>query len=68
MRIVAVVLLAIVASMTPSKAQTLHEVIAKLQETWNAPIEPFRIIGNIHYVGTAGLASYPDHLAARATF
>lgn len=25
---------------------------------WNQPFEPFRIIGNIHYVGTADLASY----------
>jgi metallo-beta-lactamase class B len=25
---------------------------------WKEPIEPFRIIGNIHYVGTADLASY----------
>ncbi len=25
---------------------------------WNKPTEPFRIIGNIYYVGTAGLSSY----------
>ncbi len=25
---------------------------------WKEPIEPFRIIGNVHYVGTAELASY----------
>ncbi|MDF0546134.1 subclass B3 metallo-beta-lactamase [Sphingobium sp. H39-3-25] len=25
---------------------------------WNAPFAPFRIIGNVHYVGTRGLASY----------
>ncbi|HEY7700281.1 MAG TPA: MBL fold metallo-hydrolase, partial [Vicinamibacteria bacterium] len=25
---------------------------------WKEPIEPFRIIGKIHYVGTAELASY----------
>ena len=25
---------------------------------WNQPMEPFRIAGNIYYVGTAGLASY----------
>lgn len=28
------------------------------QRKWNEPFEPFRIIGNIHYVGTADLASY----------
>lgn len=25
---------------------------------WNRPAEPFRIAGNVHYVGTAGLAAY----------
>ena len=25
---------------------------------WTAPIKPFRIAGNIYYVGTKGLASY----------
>lgn len=29
-----------------------------LREAWNRPSEPFHIIGNIHYVGTAGLAVY----------
>lgn len=25
---------------------------------WNRPLEPFRIVGNVHYVGTAELAAY----------
>lgn len=25
---------------------------------WNRPVEPFRIIGNVHYVGAAGVSSY----------
>ncbi|MFM9852199.1 MAG: subclass B3 metallo-beta-lactamase [Sphingomonadaceae bacterium] len=25
---------------------------------WNAPFEPFTVIGNIHYVGSAGVSSY----------
>jgi hypothetical protein len=25
---------------------------------WNSPTEPFRILGNIHYVGTDGVAVY----------
>ena len=25
---------------------------------WNAPTEPFQIIGNVYYVGTAGSSSY----------
>ncbi len=28
------------------------------QRAWNRPFEPFRIIGNIYYVGTAELASF----------
>ena len=28
------------------------------QREWNKPIEPFRIIGSVHYVGTYDLASY----------
>lgn len=28
------------------------------QRKWNEPFEPFRIIGNVYYVGTADLASY----------
>jgi len=28
------------------------------RETWNQPSEPFKVIGNIHYVGTAGLSSF----------
>lgn len=27
-------------------------------EAWNQPFKPFRIIGNIHYVGTSNLACY----------
>ena len=29
-----------------------------VQREWNKPVEPFRIIGSIHYVGTYDLASY----------
>jgi metallo-beta-lactamase class B len=28
------------------------------REIWNEPAEPFRVAGNIHYVGTKGLAAY----------
>jgi metallo-beta-lactamase class B len=31
---------------------------ARQRQAWNRPAEPFRIIGNVHYVGTAGIASY----------
>jgi metallo-beta-lactamase class B len=34
-------------------AQTAEERVA-----WNRPIEPFRLIGNIHYVGAAGVSAF----------
>ena len=40
---------------------TLHCVSATAQsrpESWNQPNAPFKVIGNIHYVGTAGLSSF----------
>jgi metallo-beta-lactamase class B len=36
---------------TPTKPPTQREI-------WNAPTEPFRLIDNVYYVGTAGLGSY----------
>lgn len=29
-----------------------------LRESWNVPTTPFRVIGNIYYVGTSGLSSW----------
>ncbi len=37
---------------------SLKDVLEQLKVKWNKPTEPFRIIGNVHYVGTDGLASY----------
>jgi metallo-beta-lactamase class B len=34
-------------------AQTAGERVA-----WNRPVEPFRLIGNIHYVGAAGVSAF----------
>lgn len=31
---------------------------AAQRRIWNAPIAPFRLIGNVYYVGTAGLSSF----------
>jgi len=41
-----------------ASAETLKELLDKARVNWNAPTEPFTIIGNIHYVGTNGLAVY----------
>lgn len=39
-------------------AQTPKDLIAALMVKWNEPTEPFKMIGNVYYVGTAGLSSY----------
>ena len=35
-----------------------NAAIKKEWESWNGPFKPFRIIGNIHYVGASGLSSF----------
>lgn len=35
-----------------------NAAIKKEWESWNAPFKPFRLIGNIHYVGASGLSSF----------
>ena len=41
-----------------AQAQTPKDFIAALKVKWNTPTEPFKMIGNVYYVGTDGLASY----------
>lgn len=35
-----------------------NAAIKKEWESWNAPLQPFRLIGNIHYVGASGISSF----------
>jgi metallo-beta-lactamase class B len=58
MKRLVVALCAFAAFGTAAQAQTIQDIIAKLKVTWNKPTEPFRVIDNIYYVGTEGLASY----------
>ena len=44
-----------VALAAPASAQSS---LAEQRALWNRPLEPFRIIGNVYYVGTASIASY----------
>jgi metallo-beta-lactamase class B len=44
------------AAESPSPAS--NEAIRQSWNEWNAPRKPFRIIGNIYYVGTAGISSF----------
>nr|WP_249810446.1 subclass B3 metallo-beta-lactamase [Bradyrhizobium sp. 157] len=41
-----------------AQAQTPKDLLAALRVKWNSPTEPFKMIGNVYYVGTDGLASY----------
>ena len=41
------------ASVAAFSQQTVQE-----RQAWNIPVEPFRIIGNVHYVGAAGVSSF----------
>jgi metallo-beta-lactamase class B len=38
-------------------ALALYQIVS-IPAEWKEPVEPFRIVGSIHYVGTADLASY----------
>lgn len=60
MKRLAAATLAALALASPAAAQgpSLAELIKQLSVKWNKPTEPFRMIGNIHYVGTDGLAVY----------
>ena len=39
-------------------AQSLPDLMKQRIAAWNKPTEPFKVIDNIYYVGTNGLASY----------
>jgi metallo-beta-lactamase class B len=41
---------------TPSPGS--DEAIRQVWNAWNAPFQPFRVIGDIYYVGAAGISSY----------
>ena len=58
MRKFALALCACVALGVPAQAQTVKDILAQAMKHWTTPVEPFRLIGNIYYVGTEGLAVY----------
>jgi metallo-beta-lactamase class B len=51
-------LIALISLTAAVEAQTPKELLAALLVKWNEPTQPFKMIGNVYYVGTAGLASY----------
>jgi metallo-beta-lactamase class B len=58
MQKIAIALVALMSLTTAVEAQTPKDLIAALKVKWNTPTEPFKMIGNVYYVGTDGLASY----------
>ncbi|MBR0906899.1 BJP family subclass B3 metallo-beta-lactamase [Bradyrhizobium liaoningense] len=58
MRRLTAVLCASVLLATGAQAQTIKDFLAAVMQKWTAPFEPFQLIGNIYYVGTAGIAVY----------
>src|SRR5689334_20190180 len=54
----AIALVALLPLAGIAQAQTVKDLLAALLVKWNKPTEPFRMIGNVYYVGTDGLASY----------
>ncbi|ANW05941.1 subclass B3 metallo-beta-lactamase [Bradyrhizobium icense] len=58
MRKIAVALVALMSLTATAEAQTPKDLLAALRVKWNTPTEPFKMIGNVYYVGTDGLASY----------
>jgi metallo-beta-lactamase class B len=58
MKKLAIALVALLPFIGAAEAQTPKELLAALLVKWNKPTEPFKIIDNVYYVGTDGLASY----------
>ena len=42
----------------PVAAQSVSDFLKQMIAAWNTPTEPFKVIDNVYYVGTNGLASY----------
>jgi len=55
---IVIALVALLPLAGAAQAQTPKDLIAALKVKWNTPTEPFKVIGNVYYVGTDGLASY----------
>lgn len=58
MKKITVALVALMSLTAAAKAQTPKDLLAALLVKWNKPTEPFKMIDNVYYVGTDGLASY----------
>jgi metallo-beta-lactamase class B len=58
MKKLVIAFVALISLAGAAQAQTLKDLLATMTVAWNKPTEPFKIIDNVYYVGTNGLASY----------
>jgi metallo-beta-lactamase class B len=58
MRTLTAALCALALVTTGAQAQTVKDFLAQTMAKWTAPFPPFRLIDNIYYVGTDGIAVY----------
>ncbi len=58
MRYIIFVICTLIFGASSSEAQTLRDLLKDTLKNWDTPTEPFKVIDNIYYVGTNGLASY----------
>lgn len=58
MKFLSAIAVSLVLTAMPAQAQTISDMLAQLRAKWKTPTEPFRIIDNVYYVGTAGLSSF----------
>jgi metallo-beta-lactamase class B len=58
MKTLSAVAVALFVSAVPAQAQSVSDLLAQMKTRWNAPSEPFKVIDNVYYVGTAGLSSF----------
>jgi metallo-beta-lactamase class B len=58
MRKLTAALCALVLFAPAAQAQTIKDFLAAVMQKWTTPFEPFRLIDNIYYVGTDGIAVY----------
>ena len=58
MRYLFIAISALILTTTEAAAQTVRDLLKDTIKKWDTPTEPFRVIDNVYYVGTAGLAVY----------
>ena len=58
MKILSAIAVSLTLSALPAQAQTPADLAAQMRVKWTTATEPFKIIDNVYYVGTEGLASF----------